>query len=77
MESIIILFGAIGFSHLLNQILLKFSKNFGIDSRQAQNIVRWSSARKPTTGGISFYITFCQIQGLVPVRRCGEHLWER
>lgn len=58
MESIIILFSAIGFSHLLNQILLKFSKNFGIDSRQAQNIVRWSSTRKPTTGGISFYITF-------------------
>ncbi len=58
MESIIILAGAIGFSHLLNKILLKFSKNFGIDSRQAQNLVRWSSARKPTTGGISFYITF-------------------
>ncbi|RMG16383.1 MAG: undecaprenyl/decaprenyl-phosphate alpha-N-acetylglucosaminyl 1-phosphate transferase [Bacteroidetes bacterium] len=58
MESIIILVGAIGFSYLLNEILLKFSRNFGVDSRQSQNIVRWSSTRKPTTGGISFYITF-------------------
>lgn len=58
MESILILAGAIGFSYLLNEILLKFSRNFGVDSRQSQNIVRWSSTRKPTTGGISFYITF-------------------
>lgn len=58
MESVLILFGAIGFSFVLNQILLTFSKNFGVDSRQAQNIIRWGSTSKPTTGGISFYITF-------------------
>ncbi len=58
MESVIILSGAVGFSYVLNQILLAFSNNFGVDSRQAQNIIRWGSTSKPTTGGISFYITF-------------------
>ena len=42
----------------MNKILLRFSKNFGVDSRQTQNLVRWASTSKPTTGGISFYITF-------------------
>jgi UDP-GlcNAc:undecaprenyl-phosphate/decaprenyl-phosphate GlcNAc-1-phosphate transferase len=42
----------------VNKILLRFSKNFGVDSRQTQNLVRWASTSKPTTGGISFYITF-------------------
>lgn len=58
MKSVLFLIGAIGFSYLLNKILLRFSSNFGIESRQAQNLVRWSTASKPTTGGISFYITF-------------------
>lgn len=58
MESVLILLGAVIFSYLLNIILLKFSKNFGVDSRLSQNLVRWSSATKPTTGGISFYLTF-------------------
>ncbi len=58
MESVFILFGAIVFSYLLNKILLKFSGNFGVDSRISQNLIRWSSAAKPTTGGISFYMTF-------------------
>ncbi|MEM7366995.1 MAG: MraY family glycosyltransferase [Bacteroidota bacterium] len=58
MKSVLLLLGTVGFSYMLNKILLRFSKNFGVDSRQAQNIVRWASTSKPTTGGISFYITF-------------------
>ncbi len=58
MQSAIILLGACAFSYILNIILLKFSKNFGVHSRQSQNIIRWASTSKPTTGGISFYITF-------------------
>jgi UDP-GlcNAc:undecaprenyl-phosphate GlcNAc-1-phosphate transferase len=58
MKGMLILLGAIGFSYMLNKILLRFSKNFGVDSRQSQNLVRWASTSKPTTGGISFYITF-------------------
>lgn len=58
MESVLILLGAVSFSYLLNIILFKFSKNFGVESRQTQNVIRWSSTSKPTTGGISFYITF-------------------
>ena len=58
MKSVLLLLGTVGFSYMLNTILLKFSKNFGVDSRQAQNIIRWGSTSKPTTGGISFYITF-------------------
>lgn len=58
MKGILILLGTIGFSYMLNKILLRFSKNFGVDSRQSQSLVRWASTSKPTTGGISFYITF-------------------
>lgn len=58
MQGMLILLGAVGFSYMLNKILLRFSKNFGVDSRQSQNLVRWASTSKPTTGGISFYITF-------------------
>jgi len=58
MKSVLFLLGATAFSYLLNKILLRFSNNFGIESRQSQNLVRWSTAAKPTTGGISFYITF-------------------
>ncbi|MEO0472491.1 MAG: MraY family glycosyltransferase [Bacteroidota bacterium] len=59
MQSVLLLLGTVGFSFLLNKILLRFSKNFGVDSRQTQqNWVRWSTAAKPTTGGISFFITF-------------------
>lgn len=58
MQGTLILLGAIGFSYMLNKILLRFSKNFGVDSRQSQNVVRWASTSKPTTGGFSFYLTF-------------------
>lgn len=58
MKSLCILVGSLGFSYLLNKILLRFTRNFGVKSRQSQNLVRWASTSKPTTGGISFYITF-------------------
>lgn len=58
MESVLILLSSIGLSYLLNIILFRFSSNFGIDSRLSQNLIRWSTASKPTTGGISFFITF-------------------
>jgi UDP-GlcNAc:undecaprenyl-phosphate GlcNAc-1-phosphate transferase len=59
MQSVIILLGACGFSYLLNIFLIRYSRNFGVQSRQDQeNLVRWSSTSKPTTGGFSFYITF-------------------
>jgi UDP-GlcNAc:undecaprenyl-phosphate/decaprenyl-phosphate GlcNAc-1-phosphate transferase len=58
MQGTLILLGAIGFSYMLNKILLRFSKNFGVDSRQSQNVIRWASTSKPTTGGFSFYLTF-------------------
>ena len=58
MESVLIFLLATAFSIILNNILLRFSTNFGVASRQSQNIIRWASTSKPTTGGISFYITF-------------------
>lgn len=58
MLSVVILLGAAAFSYLLNVLMLRFSSNFGVQSRQAQGVVRWGSTSKPTTGGISFYITF-------------------
>ncbi|MEM6630158.1 MAG: MraY family glycosyltransferase [Bacteroidota bacterium] len=58
MESVLIFLLATAFSIILNNILLRFSTNFGVASRQSQNLVRWASTSKPTTGGISFYITF-------------------
>ncbi len=59
MKSVLLFLGAVGFSYMLNKILLRFSKNFGVESRAGQqNLVRWASTSKPTTGGISFYITF-------------------
>lgn len=58
-QSAAILLGATGFSYLLNTILLRFSRNFGVKSRQEQaSRIRWATAAKPTTGGISFFITF-------------------
>lgn len=58
MKSVVLLLGTVGFSYMLNKILLRFSTNFGVESRQSQNLIRWGSTSKPTTGGITFYITF-------------------
>lgn len=56
--SVIFLLSAILFSYFLNVILLRLTKNFGVTSRQKNTSIRWGSTSKPTTGGISFYITF-------------------
>lgn len=58
MVTVILLLGTIGFSYLLNGILLRYSRGFGVTSRQNLGQERWASTRKPTTGGISFFITF-------------------
>jgi UDP-GlcNAc:undecaprenyl-phosphate GlcNAc-1-phosphate transferase len=47
------------FSFLINGLFLRFSKNLGTrDTELGQGQVRWSSASKPSLGGISFFITF-------------------
>jgi len=59
MKSLLLLLGTTAFSYVLNKILLRFSNNFGVESRQNQQTrIRWATASKPTTGGISFYISF-------------------
>lgn len=53
-----ILFGfTFTFSIMLNQILLKFSKNLGKRTVN-ENMIRWASESKPSLGGISFFIIF-------------------
>lgn len=47
----------VGFSLLLNAILLKFSRTLGIREQESTTI-RWSSISKPSLGGIGFYICF-------------------
>jgi UDP-GlcNAc:undecaprenyl-phosphate GlcNAc-1-phosphate transferase len=54
--NIAIFIGSIVFSFLLNQILVKFSKNLG--TRNNVNEIRWTTGKKPAIGGISFFVTF-------------------
>lgn len=54
--TIAIFIGAIIFSFLLNQILVKFSKNLG--TRNNVNEIRWAQGKKPAIGGISFFVSF-------------------
>jgi len=49
---------ALGFSVLVNLLLLNFSKTYGIKDNQLPEQVRWQSGSKPTLGGISFFIVF-------------------
>lgn len=46
------------FSILINSILLKFSQNLGVRTKQENREVRWSPAVKPSLGGISFFVVF-------------------
>ncbi|MBS4014259.1 MAG: undecaprenyl/decaprenyl-phosphate alpha-N-acetylglucosaminyl 1-phosphate transferase [Bacteroidetes bacterium] len=48
---------ALGFSLIINRILLKFVKTLGIRNQQG-TVIRWSASSKPALGGISFYIIF-------------------
>jgi UDP-GlcNAc:undecaprenyl-phosphate/decaprenyl-phosphate GlcNAc-1-phosphate transferase len=54
--SIMFLF-VIGFSIVVNAILLKFSRTLGIRDNTT-TIIRWSSVSKPSLGGITFFIVF-------------------
>lgn len=45
------------FSFLINSILLKFAQTLGIRNHHGGE-VRWSSASKPSVGGISFFVVF-------------------
>jgi UDP-GlcNAc:undecaprenyl-phosphate/decaprenyl-phosphate GlcNAc-1-phosphate transferase len=42
---------------LVNNVLLRFSKNLGLRNNPEQN-VRWSKVSKPSMGGIGFYLIF-------------------
>lgn len=54
--NLIFFIGAIGFSILINRLLLKFSKNLGV--RTEDDLLRWSAESKPSVGGLSFFIVF-------------------
>lgn len=66
-----ILFGTcFGFSVLINWLLLKFYRNFGIRKEDNEKEeIRWASTKKPALGGISFFICFLvsfSILGIIP-----------
>lgn len=46
-----------GFSLVINGLFLKFSSNLGLRTAKESG-VRWTSAQKPSFGGITFYILF-------------------
>ena len=50
--SVLLLFGLV-----INTILLKFSKTFGIRDKD-NAMVRWSNVSKPALGGITFFYEF-------------------
>lgn len=45
------------FTIMINTILLRFATNLGIRDKET-TLIRWSSASKPSLGGISFFIVF-------------------
>lgn len=59
-----------GFSVLVNWLLLKFYRNFGIRKNENEvEEIRWASTRKPALGGISFFIAFLvsfSLLGIIP-----------
>ena len=48
----------LGFSILVNRLLLKFAKGFGIRGFEKHQEIRWSEENKPSLGGLSFYMVF-------------------
>jgi UDP-GlcNAc:undecaprenyl-phosphate/decaprenyl-phosphate GlcNAc-1-phosphate transferase len=60
---------SLGFSIVINKLLLKFSKNLGMRNLDKKEEIRWSSVRKPALGGISFFLCFLisfAMLGLIP-----------
>lgn len=49
---------AVGFSILINLLMLNFTKTLGIRDHQKLNQVRWQTGAKPSLGGIGFFIIF-------------------
>jgi len=49
--------GALLFSILINNIMLKFVKTLGIRNDK-DTVIRWSNVAKPALGGLTFYIIF-------------------
>jgi UDP-GlcNAc:undecaprenyl-phosphate GlcNAc-1-phosphate transferase len=67
---IILFITSFGFSVLVNWLMLKFYRNFGIrkDDNGTEEI-RWASTKKPALGGISFFIAFLisfSLLGVIP-----------
>lgn len=46
------------FSFMINWLFLKFSKSLGVRNNDDLGQVRWSSAVKPSLGGLSFFLIF-------------------
>lgn len=57
LQFILFLLAGIIISFLVNKFLLRFSKNLGIRNKN-DVFVRWSSASKPSLGGVSLYFVF-------------------
>lgn len=60
---------SLGFSIVINKLLLKFSKNLGMRNLDKKEEIRWSSVRKPALGGISFFLCFLisfAMLGIIP-----------
>lgn len=53
----VILISSIALSGLINWILIKYSVNLGVRNMSPKEEIRWQK-RKPSIGGLSFYIVF-------------------
>lgn len=56
-KHILFFLGALFFSILINNILLRFVKTLGIRN-EGETTIRWSDQVKPALGGLTFYIVF-------------------
>ena len=64
---LVFLGGSILFSIMINELLLKFSKNLG--TRQKDDLLRWNAVSKPSVGGLSFFIIFLVSLSLLALLR--------
>lgn len=62
----LIFLSSLVFSFIINRLFLKFSNNMGIRNID-ESVIRWSAKRKPSMGGISFYIVFLLILVQFPI----------
>ncbi len=64
---LVFLGGSILFSIMINELLLKFSKNLG--TRHKDDLLRWNAESKPSVGGLSFFIIFLVSLSLMALLR--------